>query len=202
MTKTIATVLVVVATFAASAAAQDTTMIKISEDVPALEFVGQFNNVGPSSQQFGYISNISGFSPVFNGTPRNESTANFTFVTHATTTAVFVNGPFKTVDRTGTTTIYLNSGPSDFSDPGTFSQGTPIQVSTYTQQVILNTVTGAFSTVHLNSITASKSFLINGISYQLGQVGKSFRTTYLGQVNPVAGTTPSGWFGGYAAGVK
>ena len=119
MTKTIATVLVVVATFAASLAAQDAT-IKISEDVPALEFVGQFNNSGPSSQQFGYISNINGFSPVFNGTPQNESTANFTFVTNATTTAVFVNGPFKIIDRTGTTTVYLNNGPSDFSNPGTF----------------------------------------------------------------------------------
>jgi len=182
--------------------AQAVTTIKIVEDQVALQFVGQFNNSGTSSQQFGYLSDIQGFSPVFNGTPQDESTANFTFVTNATTNVVFVNGPFKIINRTGTTTIYLNNGPSDFSNPATFSQGTPVQLSTYSQQVVLNTVTGSFTTVHMNLITQTEAFVLGGATYRLGQVGKSFRTTYSGQINAIAGTSPGGWFSGYAVGVK
>ena len=195
-------VLTVIALGCMSLAAQTDTIIKIAEDQPTLEFVGQFNNSGLSSQQFGYISDIQGFTPVFNGTPKNESTANFTFVTNATTNVVSVNGPFRTVNRTGTTTIYLNNGPSDFTNPASFSQGTPIQASNFSQQVVLNTATGAFTTVHLNTITNVESFVLGGATYRLGQVGKAFRTTYSGQVNSVVGTAPSGWFSGYAVGVK
>ena len=195
-------VLTVIALGCMSLAAQTDTTIKIAEDQPTLEFVGQFNNSGLSSQQFGYISDIQGFTPVFNGTPKNESTANFTFVTNATTNVVSVNGPFRTVNRTGTTTIYLNNGPSDFTNPASFSQGTPIQASNFSQQVVLNTATGAFTTVHLNTITNVESFVLGGATYRLGQVGKAFRTTYSGQVNSVVGTAPSGWFSGYAVGVK
>jgi hypothetical protein len=181
--------------------AQTVTTIKIAEDQPGLEFVGQFNNSGTSSLQFGYISDIQGFDLVFSGTPHNESTANFTFVTNATTNAVFVNGPFRTINRTGTTTIYLNNGPSDFSNSASFSQGTPIQVSDYSQQVVLNTLTGSFSTVHLNTVTQTQAFGLGNATYRLGQVGKSFRTVYSGQVN-TSGTPPSGWFSGYAVGTK
>jgi len=35
--------------------AQAVTTIKIAEDQVALQFVGQFNNSGTSSQQFGYL---------------------------------------------------------------------------------------------------------------------------------------------------
>jgi hypothetical protein len=34
--------------------------------------------------------------------------------------------------------FYLNTPPSDFNDPSTFSQGTPTQVSVYSQQAISN----------------------------------------------------------------
>jgi hypothetical protein len=193
---------VVIALGCICGSAQTVATIKIVEDQVALQFVGQFNNSATSSQQFGYLSDIKGFSPVFSGTPQDESTANFTFVTNATTNVVFVNGPFKTINRTGTTTIYLNNGPSDFTNPGTFSQGTPVQVSSYSQQVVLNTVTGSFTTVHMNLIIQTEPFALGGATYRLGQVGKSFRTTYSGQVNAVTGTPPSGWFSGYAVGVK
>ena len=82
------------------------------------------------------------------------------------------NGPFRIVDRTGTTTIYLNSGPSDFTNPATFSQGMPIQVSNYHQQVILNTGTNAFLTVHTNTVTHVETFTLDGVAYRwaLGKV--------------------------------
>jgi hypothetical protein len=178
------------------------TEIQIREDLNVFEFVGQFNNTPTTSQQFGYLSNIDGLSPIFSSsTPQNETTASFTFVTNATTDRVISNGPLRIVNRTGTTTIYLNNAPSDFTNPASFSQGTPIQVSNYRQQVILNTTTNSFGTVHMNTVTEADTFTLNGQVYQLGRIGDSFRTTYSGQQN-TPGSTPSGWFAGYAVGVS
>src|SRR5581483_2274499 len=81
-------------------------MIQIGEDRPDLNFVGQFINTGLQSHQFGYISKIVGIENVFNSsTVKNESTAMFTFSTHATTEQVVNNGTLRAVNRTGTTTI-------------------------------------------------------------------------------------------------
>ena len=186
---------------AGSLLAQRPIVVSIPEDKDALEFVGQFNNTRTTSQQFGYSSKILGLSPIFTDpTVQNETTALFTFVTNANTDRVISNGPFKIINRSGTTIVYLNVPPSDFSNPATFSQGTPIQWSDYTQQVVLDTVTGRFTTVHMNKITQTAPFVLNGNTYQLGRVGESFRTNYLGAVNTLA--PPSGWFGGYAVGVR
>jgi len=183
-----------------SASAQIT--IPISEEQVAYELIGQFNNSGLASQQFGYLSRVTGLANVFSSTTtKNETTALFTFVTNATTFQVVNNGPFRIVDRTGTTTIYLNNGASDFSNPASFSQGTPIQVSSYRQQVILNTLTNTFVTVHTNIITSVETFTLNAIAYRLGQLGKSFRTNLSGQPN-TPGAVPSGWFAGTAIGSK
>jgi len=165
-----------------------------------IEFVGQVNNTPTSSQQFGYLSRIEGLDAVFSSSPQNETTALFTFVTNATTDRVIVNGPLKVINRSGTTTIYFNSAPSNFSNPASFSQGTAVQVSSYRQQVILNTTTNSFVTVHMNEITETEPFTLNGHLYQLGYIGKSFRTAYSGQSN-APGVAPSGWFAGYAVGV-
>jgi len=183
---------------AGSLAAQ-TKVIPMLEDQNVLEFVGQFNNTPTTSQQFGYVSRIEGLNDTFNGTPQNESTALFTFVTNATTDRVIANGPLRIVNRTGSTTIYLNTPPSDFSNPASFSQGTPIQVSTYRQQVVLNTLTNAFVTTHMNTVTETHVFWLNGVSYRLGHVSETFRTSYSGQGN-TPGAVPSGWFGGNAVG--
>lgn len=191
--------LVPVLAAAGSASAQ--TTLPITEEQVLYEVIGEFNNSGPASQQYGYLSSITGLDSVFSSTPKNETTALFTFVTNATTFQVVNHGPFRIVDRTGTTTIYLNNGPSDFSNPASFSQGTPIQVSSYSQQVILNTLTNTFVTVHTNTITSVDTFTLNGTAYRLGQLGKSFRTNYSGQVNTPGGV-PSGWFAGTSTGSK
>ena len=176
-----------------------TKIIPLTEDQNVLEFVGQFNNTPTTSQQFGYVSRIQGLDDTFNGTPQNEATALFTFVTNATTDRVIANGPLRIVNRTGTTIIYLNTPPSDFNNPASFSQGTPIQVSTYRQQVVLNTLTNAFVTTHMNTVTETHVFWFNGTNYRLGRMKETFRTSYSGQSN-TTGATPSGWFGGNAIG--
>jgi hypothetical protein len=185
-----------------SAVASAQITIPITEDRVVYEMIGEFNNSGLASQQYGYLSSVSGLRNAFSSTStKDETTALFTFVTNATTFQVVNHGPFRIVDRSGTTTIYLNNGPSDFSNPATFSQGTPIQVSTYRQQVIINTLTNAFVTVHTNRITDVDTFTLNGVAYRLGQCGKSFRTNYSGQSN-TPGATPSGWFAGTSTGSK
>ena len=183
------------------ARSQDATPIRIPVGQNALEFVGQFNNTPTTSQQFGYLSKIEGVDSIFSSrSVQNETTALFTFVTNATTDRVIADGPLKIINRSGTTTIYLNNAPSSFNTPASFSQGTPIQVSTYRQQVVLNTTTNDFSTVHMNEISQTQPFTLNGTLYRLGKEGKLFRTVYSGQVN-APGVVPSGWFGGYAVGV-
>jgi hypothetical protein len=176
-------------------------MVRIPQDQVVYEFVGQFNNTPATSQQFGYISTARGLTPIFTtSTPQNETTALLTFVTNANTDRVIVNGPFKIINRTGTTTIYLNAPPSDFSDASTFSQGTPIQISSYSQQVISNGDNNTFTTVHTNTVTQVTPFTLNGKTYQLGRVGNVFRTNYSGEAN-TTGLGPSGWFAGNAVGV-
>lgn len=191
---------VLVFTAAATASAQIT--IPITEQQVLYEAIGEFNNSGPASQQYGYLSSVTGLDNAFSSTTtKNETTALFTFVTNATTIQVVNHGPFRIVDRTGTTTIYLNNGPSDFTNPASFSQGMPIQVSNYRQQVILNTLTNTFLTVHTNTVTDVETFTLNSVAYRLGQLGKSFRTNYSGQTN-TPGAVPSGWFAGTSTGSK
>jgi len=183
-----------------SAAAQIT--LPTSEQQVVYELIGEFNNAGLVSQQYGYLSSVTGLGNAFSSTTaKNETTALFTFVNNATTFQVVNHGAFRIIDRIGTTTIYFNNGPSDFTNPASFSQGTPIQVSSFRQQVIFNTLTNTFLTVHTNTITSVETFTLNSVAYRLGQLGKSFRTNFSGQVN-TSGAPPSGWFAGTSIGSK
>jgi hypothetical protein len=99
-----------------------------------MEYVGQVINGTPtpaSSNQFGNLQAVSGVDP----------SLRFTFYTEAETVKAVANGPLRIVDRTGTTTIYLASASGDFSNPDSFRSGTPVQMSTLRQQVIVDTLT-------------------------------------------------------------
>ena len=150
-------------------------------------YVGQVTNSGANSAQYGNLTGISG-AP--NG-------AYFTFYTTASNSAVSVNGPMRIIDRTGTTTIYLNSAPGDFANPDSFRSGIPVQVSSLQQQVVVNTGSGAFSVVNTNTITSATD-----VGEMLGDEGDSFRTYLNGQLNTAGVPPPSGWFGGFAVSVK
>jgi hypothetical protein len=155
-----------------------------------MEYVGQVINGTPtpaSSNQFGNLQAVSGVDP----------SLQFTFYTQAETVKAVANGPLRIIDRTGTTTIYLTSAPGDFSNPDSFRSGSSVQVSTLQQQVIVDTSTGAFTVVNVNTITSATEFLSDGEEVQLGKVGQSFRTVLNGHLN-APGMSPTGWFGGYA----
>lgn len=172
--------------------------ITFDEDVVSLEFIGNVNNSGTSSNQFGYFNFVTQL-PAFNGTPETAATANFTFYTEAVTQRVTTNGTLRIVDRTGTTTVYLTSSPASFADPESFRSGTPIQSSTLQQQVILDTTTGDFSVVNINTVTDESVFSLSDQLYQLGRPGNRFRTLLRGKTN--AAVPPGFFIAGYAVGV-
>jgi len=172
--------------------------VTFNEDVVSLEFIGNVNNSGPNSNQFGYFSFVSQI-PAFNATPETVATANFTFYTEAVNQSVTNNGTLRIVDRVGTTTVYLTLSPASFADPESFRSGTPVQTSTMRQQVILDTTTGDFSVVNINTVTDVSPFYLSGQQYQLGKLGNSFRTLLRGKTNAAG---PPGFFmAGYAVGI-
>ena len=77
-----------------------------------------------------------------------------------------------------------------------------VQVSSMTQQVVIDTVSGVFTVVNVNTVTESSVFELNGGDVRLGREGDQFRTLLTGHLNNglVVGG-PTGWFGGYAMGV-
>ena len=187
---------------------RDVRIIHMQEGQVVLEVIGEVINSGTpaplgSSNQFGYVSFLKGVDAIFSGTPANETTARITFFTEVTTTRVTSHGPFSIVLREGTTTIFLNSSPASFSTPDSFRSGTPIQVSTIRQQVILDTVEKTFTVVNLNTITSASPFSLDGPMLQIGKSGEVFRTSLQGVLFVRSGGTPppTGHFAGYAVGV-
>jgi hypothetical protein len=67
--------------------------------------------------------------------------------------------------------------------------------------VIVDTSTGAFSVVNINTITITTELLFPGDEIQPGEAGQSFRTMLIGHRNAPQ-MLPTGWFSGYALGNK
>jgi hypothetical protein len=160
----------------------------------SLELVGQVMSTPATSIQYGYVSYLRGLS-IFAGDTQNETTALFTFYTDTTTTRVIVNGPLKVIDREGTVTVYRNpSAGASFANPDSFRAGTPVLVAGLRQQVVIDTLSGAFTTVNLNTITSTSPFPAGSGQMQLGTAGERFRTYLAGQSNS---PTPSAYIAGY-----
>jgi hypothetical protein len=166
------------------------------------ELIGQVLNTPTTSIQYGYltfINGISGVAPIFNAGSQNESTALFTFYNDTVNETVINNGTIRIINRVGTTTLYLNpSANATFTNPASFQNGTPVQTSVLRHQVVLDTVTGSFTTTFVNTITSVNRFQIENSSFVLGKVGQTFRTTVFGRLNTQV--PPSAFIAGYAAG--
>ena len=199
MGKTLAlTVVISLAVMPASAFAQGKSINNAVGDVQ-FELVGQVVSTPTAGIPFGYLTYINGISEeelIFSPGPQNETTALFTFYDIVTTRRVINNGPLRVVNRTGTSTIYLDTAPNgDFSNPDSFRDGTPIQTSELTQQVVFNPSTGEFTATFVNTITSVSQFQVGSHTYTLGKVGDKYRTTLLGHL-----TTFPGYIAGFAVG--
>jgi hypothetical protein len=166
----------------------------------SLELVGQVINSAPgvtpaTSVQFGYVSQLSDL-PIFNAGSQNESTALLTFYTDTTTSRVVNNGPLRIVSRTGRLTIYRDpSANGDFANPDSFRDGMPVLATVLRQQVILNTLTGAFTAHNVNTITSTSAFELGNDQVVLGRIGGRFHTAISGQLATAA--PPSAYIAGY-----
>lgn len=167
----------------------------------SLELVGQFRNsppgvTPPTHAHYGYLSYIRGLT-TFTGAAPDETIALFTFFADAATPRVIPNGPLRIVTRVGRLTIYRDpSTNGDFARPASFADGTPVLVAQFRQEVVLNTVTGSFSTFHQNTIVSTRPFPAGRRNAQLGRIGETFRTFFDG-LGTMPGP-PSGYVGGYA----
>jgi len=187
----------------AASASDDVTVLPSRDEQQLYEFIAQFINNGPANLQFGYLADITGLDSVFSSTTtKDETTALFTIVITANNFQVVNHGSSRITDRTGTCTIYLNNGPSDFSNPDSFSQGTPIQVSSYRQTVLVNTANNTFVSTNTHTVTGLKTFMLDGVKYRLGHLGDSYRSTYNGVVEVNQPPLVTGSFAAAAVGVK
>jgi hypothetical protein len=130
--------------------ASEATEITFKSGQIVLETVGQVNNSGSNSVQFGYAARVASIGNAFStnaSADQNESTARFTFYTEVVNRRVTTNGPLTIIVREGTTTLYLNSSPASFGSLDSFRSGTPFQTSVIHQQVIVDTVEKTFTVV-------------------------------------------------------
>jgi hypothetical protein len=174
---------------------------KNSADDVSMELVGQVINSGVNSFQFGYLSYINGIdtSAIFSGAAQNETTALFSFYNDTTTRRVINNGPIRIIDRDGTSTIYLNSVPDgNFANPNSFTDGTPVLTMSLRHQVIIDTLTGAFTATFVLTVTSNEHFWLGDKSFRLGKVGQQLRLTFIGHLNTPA--PPAGHIAGFAVG--
>jgi hypothetical protein len=172
----------------------------------SLELVAQAINspagvVPATSIQYGYLAYLRGL-PIFNSGAQNETTALFTFYTETVTTRVISNGPLRVITREGKITIYRDpSANGNFSSPDSFRDGTPILVAGLRQQGIVDTLTGAFTLMSLNTIISSSPFATDSGEMQLGNPGAKFRAVFNGHLNSQP-TPPTGYLAGYTFSVS
>lgn len=192
--------IVAIAMLAAVALSQD----RASNEAGDIQFelIGQVTNGSPTTSiQYGYftfINGISGVAPIFNPGPQNETTALFTFFNDTVNQSVINNGSIRVINRIGTTTIYLNTAPAgNFADPNSFRNGTPVQTSILRHQVVIDTLTGAFTTTFVNTITSVERFQVENSHFRLGKIGQTFRTTVFGHLQT---PPPSAYIAGFAVG--
>jgi hypothetical protein len=188
------TLALVAATASLTAAAHDQRPAKVG-DVD-LELIGQVINSAPgvtpaTSAQYGFVSQLDDVA----GWP-SESAAPLTFYTDTTTNRVVNNGPLRILSRTGQLTIYHDpSANGNFANPDSFRDGSPVLTATVRQQVILNTLTGAFTAHNVNTITSRSPFALGTDQFVLGRVGERFQTVISGQATTAA--PPSAHMAGY-----
>ncbi len=169
------------------------------EDV-SMELIGQVLNPTPTSSiQFGYLSYVNGIETVFTGDAHNEATALFTFYNDTTNTQVINNGPFRVINRVGTSTIYLNNTPSgDFANPNSFRIGTPVMTAAIRMQVIVDNVAGTFIATFVLTITSVEAFTSGNENLHLGSLRQKLRLTFSGHVNTAA--PPAAHIAGFVVG--
>ena len=158
----------------------------VRDDITA-ELIGQVSNPTPAlSFQYGYLNYIKGLDPaaLAAGTEMTERTAFLTFYSHTVTQRVINNGRLRVIDRVGQLGVYLDATPNgDFGRPATFQDGDQVVGAEQHHQVVIDTLTGAFTANFDLTLTWSKRFSLGSTDYQLGGAGDHFGITVFGHLN-------------------
>ncbi len=169
-----------------------------------MELVGHVTNfptTPPTSHQYGYLTRLADLEALFleAAAVRDESTARYTLFTDCVATSVVMDGTLRRVHREGSTTLYQIIAPARFAAPESFRAGTPIQLSRFTQDVVVDTLSQRFTVVNVNEISSATPFDAgDGRLLQLGEPGERFTTHLEGRMH--AQGPPSGSFEGYMLG--
>ena len=168
------------------------------------ELIGQVYNPSPTiSAQYGYVSYLKGLDTSAITSPGgtlSERSALLSFYSHTTVERVINNGPMRVLDRSGEATFYLDTTPDgDFSQAQTLRDGVAVMTATLRHQVVVDTLTGAF-TAHFDcTVVRNEPFTLGGTTYRLGKPGQAFQITFIGHINQ---PTPSGYMGGFVTGLE
>jgi len=156
-------------------------------DAISAGLIGQVSNPTPAlSFQYGYLNYVKGLDPatLAAGSEINERTAFLTFYSHTMTQRVTNNGPMRVIDRVGQLGIYFDTAPNgDFGRLPTFQDGEQVLGAEQHHQVVIDTLTGAFTANFDLTIVWSKRFSLKGADYQLGGPGEHFAMTVFGHLN-------------------
>jgi hypothetical protein len=152
----------------------------------AIEYIGMIEQVGPSFQATGYLTNVEGLQPsaLFDGLP-SESTARFTF----SASAVIVNhtqvGATVQIGAPGQLSVYFNpTGGASFSDPASFAVGTEIAKLDVRFHNVLSVIApnlGMSSGTAHGTQTAATAFSLHGTTLRLGHANLVHRFTLFGK---------------------
>jgi hypothetical protein len=165
----------------------------------AFEFVGRADQDGSKFVSYGYLTRINGLAQSMLFTTSNplsttETTARFTYYATATLlTRNVISGVF-VLDSVGMEVIYLNeTAGARFSNPASFTSGTPIFTATIHYQDILNVqapnqgIANGFGEVTQTGIAP---FTLGGQTYHLGRQDLMLRTTTIGEGTRTDPLTP------------
>jgi hypothetical protein len=196
-------VLLLVGAMATGPAARAASPTQVGLPTPGqtmFQFVGRIDQVGPLSDDFGYVSELAGMDEAdlyAGGDPlgRTEGTARFTYFSSARLQGRAVNGNLFITQGAATTTVYYSEAPAgaSFDDPASFKRGTPVAVFEGTWQDIVNVQapnTGIATIVSDMSQTAATAFTLGGTEYRFGAQGATIRLGFSGEGTRTDPTTP------------
>jgi len=153
------------------------------------EYAGQIEQMGPLSDDFGYLSELAGIdeSKLFTGQnpmDRSEATARFTFFSSAKRLTRSENVNLLNSAGTGETTLYFNdAGGASFADPSSFRKGVAVATYSSTWQDVLSVYArnmAIASIVAFSTQKAANPFTLGGTRYVLGEPGLTLRLTFTG----------------------
>jgi hypothetical protein len=152
----------------------------------AFEFLGQVDQDGDAITSYGYLTAVAGLdvSQLFAGDVHDETTARFTYYGTATLFARTTFNKLFIIDADGNIQYFFDpNGGASFSDPSSFKSGTKVAADRAKFHDVLSVASPDTGMPYLTAAlrrTKTTPFVLDGVTYTLGQVGLLQRSTATG----------------------